>query len=308
MPGSVVSFVAEDLVTVPLTVLMPDGSVASQATIGWTVPRRGGGGGATWHAEDPVVQMEPGDWSVSAELGKELRSEPVAISAGVKNEPLTLRLIGRNTLAGSGRLDPADSAWRYVHITLRRRDPGADDKPMRTMTQAPDWGFRFEDLELGEYELSAGITEYTPLVSTTVRVTGGRVVQNLTLPRLTSAQVLEVRVLGPTGAPAGEDDLSFGIYERRANGTTGQGVRPAQRADGTFLIALVTPSVANRERMREHAGRGGPGRGGSGGVGTAEAPIDQGPAVFFIKIQYKGKEKDVEYVPGSTARVEVTFE
>ena len=215
---------------------------------------------------------------------------------GPKNDPVVLTLLARHILRGKVQLDPVDEAWNFVYLSYRRRDTDAWVRPVGLDVKAPDWAFQLADLAPGEYELSAGLTGAAPVVTTTVRVSGRTEIPTLVLPRLTSAHVLEVRVLGPDGTAAAREAVSFTLQERQGNSTIDAGVRTLRRADGTFLVALSTPSVVQRERLRDE------------GIVHPEVPSDPRNATFGVKVTHKGQVKEVEFVPGSTTRVEVTFE
>jgi RNA polymerase sigma factor (sigma-70 family) len=240
-PGSSIDWIARAVIDVPVTVLLPDGSVATESVqVNWTVPEADvRSGSVMWSADAAVVRVEPGPWTLTAELGKDLRSQGARIDArvGTPTEPVTLRLEARSVVTGRVLFDPADAGWEGISVVARRRDTGAT-KSERVGARPPEWTFRFEDLDPGEYDVTATLAD-TSLVEAVVRVTGGRVVRDLEIPRLTAAQRLTVRVVGPDGLPLVADDLTFTVLQRTATGSSsGGGGRPSRLTDGSFLVPL----------------------------------------------------------------------
>ena len=304
--GGVVDFVASPVLTVPISVRAPDGSSPARATVNWSLPKGGGGGGAEWTSSDPEIAIEPGTWSVTASVGEELRSKPVPVTVGSTPGPVVLRLEARNAIQGTVRLDAADKDWAHAFVTARRRDAVANERAGAGSARPPDWSFRIEDLEPGDYDVSVALTEHAPLATERVQVAGGTAKVTLSVPRLGPAQVLEARVHGPDGTLLGEEDVSFGLLERSGGNANGVGTRAVRRADGTFLIPLSSPRAVNQGNERDRASRSGS-RG--GGEAVASPAPDEGPWRSFLLVRSKAHgSKEVEFVFGVTPRVEVRLE
>ena len=301
-PGASVDFEASPVVTVPLTVLLPDGAPAAEANVRWSLPKGGGGGGAWWTQDDPLVDMEPGTWSVVAEVGEEMRSRPITVTAGPASEPSVLRLEARNAIEGTVRFDAADRDWAYVFLAARRRGAPAGEVVRGQNARPPDWSFRFPDLAPGDYDVSVALAEAAPLRTETVHVGGGTVTMSLVIPRLSAANFLEARIFGPDGQLMDADELGFVIMEKDVARTSGLGARWTRRADGTFLIALTSHRAMMRERESQATGPDGP---------RPEATEPPATAAVRWYLQANSKthgSKEAEFVFGVTPRVEIRFD
>ncbi len=258
-PGATVEFVATAVVDVPVRVEFADGTgPADPVLVRWTHPERGGGGSAWWAASDPVVAIEPGSWTLTAEIGKDVRSAavPLTVSVGTAPAPVTLRLAGRNVVQGVVRFDPADVAWESVDVVLRPKgstDRGAHEREAKP----PDWTFRFEDVPLGDHELVVLLDRDAVLASAAVHVTGGAVAQDLVIPKLTPSLALIASVTGADGKPLDARDVSFGLRGSSATGGMGIGTRGVRRSDGTFvvLLGIVPEHMTNAEWTLEVTSR-----------------------------------------------------
>jgi|GEM_PF-6513188 len=304
--GGVVDFVASPVLTVPISVLAPDGNSRARATVRWSLPKGGGGGGAEWTADDPRIAIEPGTWSVTAAVGEEMRSKPVLVTVGSTPDPVVLRLEVRNAIQGTVSFDAADKDWAHLFVTARRQGASAKDSASAQSARPPDWSFRIEDLEPGHYDVSVALTEHAPLATQRVHVDGGTVKVALTIPRIGLTQVLEAGVYGPDGTALGEEDVSFTLIERREGNSTGIGTRPVRRADGTFLIPLSSPRAVAQVGAAGRAGRSGAdeGRG-----ADADPPPADDPWRWFLVVRSKAHgSREAEFVFCGTRRVEVRFE
>jgi len=304
LPGATVDFEANSVVPVLLTVLMPDGTTAVAANVFWSLPKRGGGGGGSWTTDDPVVEMEPGTWSVVAQVREQMRSKPVTVTAGATTDPVVLRLETRNAIEGTVHFDAADKDWVYATVEARRRGAASTDRADTQSPRAPDWTFRFGDLEAGDYDIIVWLADLAPLATQFVHVEGGTATVTLAIPRLGPAQVLEARVYGPDGNILGESDVGFSLTERTPTAVTGLGARAVRRPDGTFLIPLTSPRRMTQARA--------PGR--TSGPDAARGvdagpPTDDGPVRWSLQVRSKAHgAKEAEFVFGVTPRVEIRFD
>ena len=278
--GDTVDFAASFVIQVPVTVLLPDGGSPERAVVRWTSPR--GSVNGTWFRDDPVMGLDPGAWSLAAELGTDLRSAPVPVTFAVDTAPapVTLQLAWRNVIEGAVRFAPEDAGWDYVQVTARRRDAnGAEGRTFTAAARPPGWQFRIEDLTAGEYELTAALDGSSPVAKATVRVSAGRVAQDLVVPRLSPAQFVTVRVLGPDGAPLGLEAFSLSIVEQRAGGGYAKsGSRPVRQEDGSFRV-LLRPSQTTGERSD-----------------------------WFVRAESKTwGRRDAPFVPGESATADICF-
>jgi RNA polymerase sigma factor (sigma-70 family) len=295
-PGATVDFVATHITFVPLNVLMPDGTSAERADVRWSDPRKGGGV-VTWFRDDPIVAIDDGGWSLTAESGTEFRSEPVTVDVGPERDgsPVTLQLRARNVIEGAVRWDAADAGWDYVWLTLRRQGR-TENEPRSYGSRPPDWGFRIEDVEPGDYDLTAALHQTSPLVTATIHVEGGKVLQDLAIPRLDASQHIEIQVTGPDGKPISAEALNLSIEGRWRENRVGLGLRPVRRADGVFLVAL--PAI-----VEDMAGN-------VVGGGAVNSPVIVGPSRrwFVVDRSNPNGTREVEFVRGTTTRVELRFD
>jgi hypothetical protein len=321
--GAVADFVATRIVDLPVRVVDADGSVPARVQVRWSVPERGGGSGGWWLATDPVVRIEPGTWSIHAEIDRDQRSEAVTVTvpSDAPAEPVTLRLARRNALEGAVRFDPADTGWEYVHLTLHPTSEPGDRRDKSPGARPPDWKFRFDDLEPGEYELSASLDGIAVVATSVVRIEGGTLRQDLVVPRIPASHVLEAVVTGPGGPPGADEDLQFGLRGSAPNRFVSHGARPSRRPDGTYMLPLRNPADEARSMRRRTAGRetsdASVVAGGGGGGRATGADVDyerifreQSEGLEWkLVVTWKGRgTREVPFVPGETRRVDLRFD
>ncbi len=244
-PGGTVDFVASAIAVVPVSVRMADGSAPpDRVLVRWAIPDGGGGGGsAWWEPADPVVVMEPGKWELRAEMGKSARSEAVAavVKTGEANAPLSLTLAVIDTLTGTVRFDPSDDSWDDADVSVHRRGAVNLAAPLhRGSVRSPDFRFRFEGVEPGEYELVASAGQFTEFARAPVTIVPGAVTKDIDVPRLGPDKVLLVRVTGPDGNPVGSRGVSFGVDIVYHGGVSAIGLRGESKGDGLFRVPVPT--------------------------------------------------------------------
>jgi RNA polymerase sigma-70 factor (ECF subfamily) len=224
-PGGTADFVAAAQTDVPVTIVSPAAPLPDEVLVRWTLPDGGGGGASAWWTPaDPVIHVPPGTWDLVAEVAKDLRSPPVRVVAesGTAAAPVTLTLAVRDALTGVVRFESGDDGWDLVEVLVRRRPSGGPHDEKRTTARAPEWTYRFEDLAPGDYDVSASLDRRTPLTTVPVRVTPGRVTQDVTMRPPGPNDYLTVRVLGPDGVPLPPRDVSL-VLNMRADGSSGSG-------------------------------------------------------------------------------------
>lgn len=309
--GSHIRFDAELVVRMPVTVLFPDGTIPDSASVHWTHPTRGGGGGEWWFHEAPVVRVPPGEWTVSASVGREMRSEGTAVTVRSDSapEPLTLALASRGRISGTLRLDPADAAWDDWVIRIRSVGESVKLRRDEDVARAPDRSFLFDDLPLGEYELTTGLVSEATLASRRVTVSSGIVNTELVVPRLTQTQVVELRVRGPDG-PVGEGErINPSMALRTKFMASGMTTRTTRRSDGVYLMSIPTVEQMDAERKRHVEAFARVWR--EGAPAGLSPPPGPDPADFhwWVRVDWPGHgTREVEFAPGSTVRVDVAFD
>src|SRR6185436_11015860 len=135
---------------------------------------------------DAVVAVEPGSWEFTAEMGKDVRSPPVAVEviAGRASGPVTLRLEMLGSIEGVVRFDPPESAWASAEVAVARKGE-TDRRALRPVTvKPPSWTFAVEGLAPGEYEVSVASRDVeASSVAVVAEVKAGRTTVDVVVPR-----------------------------------------------------------------------------------------------------------------------------
>jgi hypothetical protein len=170
--GDEVNFTATAFVPVPVTVFLPDGSQAREASIEC---QRKSGQRATssserWTSSDPMVLLTPGSYELRATMGRaqdrtlgddELASDPqsVQLVSHTSQEPLTFRLRGRPGVRGLVKFSPEEEVDQ-VTVRLLQVPSGEEPDPKRLGSEGERaWvrperpEFVFRDIKPGTYAL-----------------------------------------------------------------------------------------------------------------------------------------------------------
>jgi hypothetical protein len=187
LSGTYVFFDAHRLFTVPVRVLLPDGSSPAKALIEDDMKRTW-----AWSPRQPFVRLRAGNCCLRAtaegdEKAPRLVSDRCVISVPrTANEPVTLAL--RENLAIRGRVIVPGETGVGACVRLKSGKESGDE---------PDhyeWGaeFSFEDNAPGTYRLEAGFTPFAVDAAATVVLVDRPVTQDLVLPRPAAGDYLTI--------------------------------------------------------------------------------------------------------------------
>jgi hypothetical protein len=255
LPGSTVDFVALALVKVPISVLLPDGTAAREATIAWIRQMSQGrmGGEELWTAEEPSLELTEGTWELRALQGDpssaargadSLTSDPqkIELAQGGRVETVTFRLRGRPGIRGRVKF-PAGEQLDGCHVSIFVVPDGSKPDPKLLKARASGTSrwisesspeFVFGDLLPGFYAVGAsrgGDGSLTTAVA--IEVTDRIVTQDIEIPPVSAEDGLIVRVLG-----------SKGQVESKGRQWSGNLVA-ARKVAGDYAVVLPPPDATN---------------------------------------------------------------
>lgn len=303
--GGTVEFVARPLVEVAVNVLLPDGSRAAKATINYDQGSENFryGSGEQWVADDPVIQIHPGTYTLRAVAtegemseGEEYRSDPqeVAIAAGVQPPALTFQLKGRPGIKGK-LIFPKGEEIRSPNVTVVRSPDGSlpsiqkireeSMRGRRLSFEGPGFNapssFSFTDLAAGTYALVYLRTYQGPIAAAElVEVKDSTVFKDLVVPPLERGEYTIVWVYGPNGEVLRDVNLSTRYQSKGGSG--GGGGESIRRPDGSSWV--LNPVINQQD---ESAG--------------------EDAHYYIVANSSRYGQKEAEYRPGESSEVTIQF-
>ncbi len=264
--GMTINFVARRVLSVPVRVLLPDGSLAKEAVVVSNVDPTWRTGQQTtrshpWTPDDDALRLAAYEIELRAFAGVPLdlsardldaaadfRSPPVLIQLahGVPEGPVELRLEGRAGIRGrvvfaEDRVKPSHASVRLLRLSVGER---VDlDKLMYAEPKA--WAkdgeeFAFLDLAAGRYAVGIKRTNNGHVTAHRVVDVGSTIMRcDLEVPPIDPRDFLVVRALGPDGEPLDRMQFEFrwkGESESRYDGGSRQG--RVRDTDGTYYLAI----------------------------------------------------------------------
>ncbi len=251
--GDTVDFIATSITRIAVDVTFEDGSVAGRAFVRWRRSHATGGGTASselWTPRSPWIELEEGNYTLSAVLADGSKSKSASSSLSVlagQSTPRVAFRIDRKpglrvtvvppvgfgkfavqvlVMRFSGAQVPADDLLRASMLQTR----GDQDSNDPTVTH-------FHNLEPGRYlvgaERAQGAGFYVKQV-VDVRVPQQEL--ELQLPVPDPAHHVRVRIVDPNGAPLLH--VGWGIAHKSKYGWRRYGARGWRRNDGVTLVVL----------------------------------------------------------------------
>jgi hypothetical protein len=271
-PGADVELTATALGRVEATLVLPDGSAPPQATILFS--KGNGGDNVEWSPDDPVAEVAPGTYTVSAWTQSDdgddattLRSTPqhVVVEASGPPARLTFELKGKPAIHGAVVLPADEKSPEATVFALRFTGPPPDASDLVMGAQGVQYGrvnargskprYEVTDLQPGSYLVGIGRGYQGPVVaSQIVEVADGPVTVDLALPPADRASAIDLTVLGAGGERLDEFTVS---QEVEMNGMPMGSNNPAvvHMKDGTTLVFLAAADPRMAAAMRVRFGR-----------------------------------------------------
>lgn len=289
-PGATVAFVATPRTQVSVEVLLPDGTVPEKAAVEFRSGSRTRR--ASWSAADPVLDVAPGTYEVSATSGEfdQLRSEVVPVEVEHGATPPTVRLVlGPRTVLRGTIVFPEGEAVSNVYVRVARvpagRDPDvallAQADGATPLVSAPGSvpSFQRNDLEPGTYLVGvARGWQGRTLATQVVEVTQGLTTVEVRVPALQRKEYAILHVTGPAGEPLTALEFSTGHVHDGGSSYGGNAV-VFPRPDGEYWV-LHHESAPDAKEGR-----------------------------FVIGIRHaQWGQRSVDYAAGSDPRLDVRFE
>lgn len=277
-PGSVVHFQAQPVVSVPVEVRLPDGTLARSAWLSWRGPH--GSGYHSWAPTLNHVRLPVGSCTVRAQAWvPDPFKADVACTVGPESAATTLllQLRGQSLLRAHLVLPDGLAMPDSVEYRLRRLlgsespDPAALAED-RTAQRSPQ-GF-WIDLAPGRH-LVAAFSGHRLLAHAIAEVEEGPIDVDLEMADPTADRHLIVKVLGPEGGLAA-GRARFRVAARIEDRARFYWPNAMRRSDGTWLLPLtdVKPLSGGEYALRVHVGE----------YGEVERPIDlAGPGSIAVR-------------------------
>jgi hypothetical protein len=265
-PGTELLFLARPVVTLAVEVLLPDGSLADEATV--LVARQDGGRDSpqrfAWSRQAKDLRLPEGTLELTALHGvfsapdsdeepAELRSEParVVLGFGLPTPPLQLRLAGRSGVRGRVLFAAEDVRGDAPHVHLLALAPGQDPDPEALASAEPEqWiqqsgEFAFLDLPPGRYALGVTRSWNGPVEAQRIVEVGLGIERcDLEVPRLDPGQYLVVRAYDPEGEPLHGLEFGFRHIQNDGSSSSSSGMTAMEGGAGVYYVAI--PENARR--------------------------------------------------------------
>lgn len=277
-PGSVVDFRAQPVVSVPVEVRLPDGTLARAAWLYWT-----GAHGSAYHAWSPTesrVRLPAGSCTVRAQawVPDPLSGEAECVLRQDAPHPtVVLQLRGRTVLKARLVLPEGLAMPDSVEYRLRQLEGSEQPDPSKLLedraarigsSQTPSLVFWY-DLAPGRYLVAAFLGRQRLLAHAVAEVTEGPCAIDLEVPDPTAERHLVVRLQGPAGG------VATGRTWFRIMTVSGERRRyywpsPLRRGDGSLLLPLADLDLKEVEGATLRVG--------ADEYGTVERDVDLGSA------------------------------
>ncbi|MBI1849827.1 MAG: hypothetical protein HYR85_05735 [Planctomycetes bacterium] len=256
--GSTVDFVATPLAKVPVAVLAPDGSTATEAWIDFRLKARsspsmsGGPGRQHWTSDEPVLWVKPGRYDMQAmntepwDQGPrrdELASDTQTVKLGLDAPSESLRFQLHARVGVRGRVNfPTDEDIDNVTLRITQVAPGqTPDFSKAGASATSSWinrsspRYAFRDLAQGTYAIGVarGWDQAASAVAT-VEVRDAMVDQDVDIPSLDIAQCLVVWVYGTHGEVI--SDASFEMRVQSPRNTRSNSAPSVRKSNGSACI------------------------------------------------------------------------
>jgi len=315
--GGTCDFTAKRISSATVSVLLPDGTPATQAVISWKATSADDVDSTTWRPGSPEIEISPGTYEISATSNPAARgssgdvfvvrrggrssdsddslwkSEPQTVVVDGKTSPaLTFQLKSRPGVLVkaiyAGAQHPSS-----VRIAALRLDGGAAADPSRLLGDARVHARWLTDategalaLDPGSYLVGAtfrgGIVGPTAVAS----VAGDLAVRELRVERTDLRDWVKVRVLGPDESP-----VTDVVFEVGCNGDEGSGSGETQAsldADGSYHVEHYEQDGPGFYRSSSWSG---------GGLGA-------GKRTYFVRAKSKRfGTTEATYEPGKDAEI-----
>jgi hypothetical protein len=242
-PGTTIDWTAGVVVTVPVDVLLPDGTRPPQA---WIQRKQGNSTTSEqWSPERREIRVPPGAYTLSVSLGgnEEYRSDAVDAIAesGRSAEPIIFQLSGRPGIRGNIRFATGDrlSSLRVFALRFSGDKPPSNEQLGAQGKETWGWKnnnfeFSFMDLPPGRYLLGVGTRKGSIFTTKTVDVGAQLVTTELVVEQIDPKHYVLVRVLGPDGKPIAVDQMSTSY--KAGNSSSSGGGTWARRTDGSYMV------------------------------------------------------------------------
>ena len=242
-PGATVDFVADPVVEVRVTPLLPDGSEPETATLIIRVEMGQWPWNLVWSRGDPTVNLRPGRHEFMARVGDHYRSPRVEAVVTAEGPPPDVKLTLESCTAISGHVRMPDgeethSIKVYVLQVPSRRKPKADlllSAGRKIGVASHDaYHFYLGDAKPGTYAVGAGWHADRIDIVELAEVSQGTTKVDLCLPPVDPKEYVLVRVLGPEGRPVKCASISTTCSQTSFSRSGSYWIR---RTDGSYWVA-----------------------------------------------------------------------
>ncbi|MGE3166779.1 MAG: hypothetical protein AB7O52_17890 [Planctomycetota bacterium] len=253
VPGNSVTIRVSPASTLPVLVLLPDGTPALNATIE-VRDTTGSQRRLAWSQGQPNLRLQPGRYQVSAELNELFEAEPqeVVVSSTEPTPRLLIRLQPSRRLlievVADGVVDgvPVALFWREADGEVDTNLLAADSYEQQLSFKQGKVQHSVPDLVPGPYWVGASYHEERVDVATRIELGTEAQTVHLTLPPLGSQEQLRFVVLAADGTRPEDVMIQLLVGEQNLHG----GVRQFREADGTIVL-LPGPEVARQRASQD---------------------------------------------------------
>jgi len=275
--GAVVDFTAKAIISLPVTVLLPDGAPADKATIvcGHKNSSRGGAYNYAWTPGDADVRLPVGKYKVQAlygmtgsgsfgrQAGSDMHSNEVEIELvlGTAPERVELVLEGRSGIRGriTYAAESLSGGFAQVHMLPLAGDAVVDLKLLAQSDSNHGFSganeYSFLDLAPGRYVVGVSRSWSGPIAVHQVVDVGSVILKcDLEVPPIDPSQYLLVRAFGSDGDPVAGVNFSFRFESESGGSSMSSGMQALSDPDGAYYFAIPDGARAAYYSTTEVAG------------------------------------------------------
>ena len=264
--GSVVDFIAKQIVTLPIAVLMPDGTPADEAVIvcsNKNSSNRNGADSYSWSQEEPWVRLPAGAYQLEALYGlsasrsiggqnaADMHSEKrdAELVASEEPERLVLELEGRSGIRGRVAYAGSRFSRGFARVYVLPMTGGAEVDLELLAQSDTNYGLRgaseysFLDLAPGSYVVGVGRSWNSPIVAHQIVEVGNTILKcDLEVPALDPSDYIVVRAFGSDEKPIAGVEFSFRHWYE--SGSSGSGLRALTDVAGVYFLSVPNEAIS----------------------------------------------------------------
>lgn len=252
-PGDMAEYIARPSITVPVSVMLPDGTAPQKATIrciSSLLGRKGEGTSESWHRDSPNIQLSPGNYMAKAICHADVEyiseEHDFLLKPGITPSALTFRLKERLGIQGRVILENVGKP-RLLNVSLAQIHRGQDSELLvkadrhASADRRNDYAYAFKDISPGSYKLWVSlINQDNALTQHVVEVSDGMATQDMIVSSMDPDSFVVVWILGPDGNKLTNVRVSTGFVSN--HGISIYSGNVIKQANGSCWVFHIEPT------------------------------------------------------------------